>query len=121
MTSEPNYTPTPAPIPEKRTAEVTVRDGVFLAVCTLLCLFTGNMIYGGMFAGGFAVGGILLLLSAVLYLGGRIRWNLLSVTSLAASLATLVSFLLWENTAFSLFKFDFRFSPFPSFLQAHAA
>lgn len=104
--------PTPetvSPAPEKHSASVATRDLVCLAIATVLSLFIGNAVYGGGMQGGFAVGGIALLTAALLYLGKGLRVTVLSVMSLAASYAILVSFLLYENTAFAFFKFNFLF------------
>lgn len=95
------------PTPEKHYANVSARDFVYLAIAAVLSLLIGNMVYGGGMQGGFAIGGVALLTAALLYLGKRMRVTVLSVMSLAASYAILVSFLLYENTAFSFFKFNF--------------
>ncbi len=94
------------PTPEKKLADTTRRDYIFFAACLLLCLLVGNMLYGGGMQGGFALCGILLLSTAILYLG-KPKNSVLSVASLAASYAILISFALYENTAFAFFKFNF--------------
>ncbi len=97
------------PAPEKRFASVSTRDFVYLAIAAVLSLCIGNAVYGGGMQGGFAIGAVALLTAALLYLGKNMRVTVLSVASLTASYAILASFLLYENTAFSFFKFNFLF------------
>lgn len=97
----------PAPAPEQKCAAVSKRDFLYLGVCIFLCLFLGNMVYGGGMQVGFAAGGIALLTAALLYLGKSLQTSTLPVMSLAASYALLASFALYENTAFAFFKFNF--------------
>ena len=93
--------------PIEKLPEVNRRDYVFLPLFCLFALLTANSFYIGGLQLGFAVGAVGLLLCTLLYLRGVLRFTPLGILALAAACVTLISFAIYENTAFAFFKFLF--------------
>ena len=93
--------------PIEKLPDVDRRDYPHLAVFAVLALFTANSIYAGGWQLGFAVGALGMLLCTLIYLRGNLHFSPLAVVSLAASVCMIVSFAIYQNTAFAVFKILF--------------
>ena len=78
-----------------------------LAVFAVLALFTANCIYAGGWQLGFAAGALGMLLCTLVYLRGNLHFSPLAALSLAASVCMIVSFAIYQNTAFAVVKILF--------------
>ena len=97
----------PVEKPAEKLPEVHRRDYVFLTLLCLFALLAANSFYIGGLQLGFAVGAVGLLLCTLLYLRGVLHFTPLGILALAAACVTLISFAIYENTAFAFFKFLF--------------
>ncbi|MBQ5389845.1 MAG: hypothetical protein IIU58_02950, partial [Clostridia bacterium] len=93
--------------PIEKLPEANRRDYTYLAVFAALALLAANSFYIGGLQLGFAVGTLGMLLCSLLYLRGILRFTPLGVLALTAACVTLISFAIYENTAFAFFKFLF--------------
>lgn len=103
---EPNFDPqTGKPI--VKLPEVNQRDYVHLVLFLLFTLLTANCIYAGGLQAGFAVGALALLFCVLVYLRGILRFTPLAIFSLVSSCITIISFAIYQNTSFAVYKFAF--------------
>ncbi|MBQ9133708.1 MAG: DUF4173 domain-containing protein [Clostridia bacterium] len=93
--------------PIEKLPDTDRRDYAHLGAFAILALLTANSVYAGGWQLGFAVGALGMLLCALLYLHDRLRFSPLAIVSLAASVCMLVSFAIYQNTTFAVFKLLF--------------
>ena len=97
-----------------KTAETSPRDYASLGFFSLFFLLLGNSLYHGMQL-AFAVSGIGALLTLLCYLP-KPRCAVMTVASLASSLAIFASFALYENSSCAFYKLNALFLLLPLFI-----
>lgn len=93
--------------PIEKLPDTDRRDYTYLAVFAILALLTANSIYVGGWQLGFAAGALGMLVCTLLYLRRNMHFTALGIVSLAASVCTIISFAIYQNTTFSVFKILF--------------